>query len=501
MSKRKTSYTLRSSVNKKKNRGFTLPGYNNLGPFNDPDIPTSKSDYEALIHDKKYSTLGKRAYWTFNQADQDFLDNIDQEEDIGAKIAKKVFKGKKKLAELGILPSDPIQTNIDKDKGLELALSTNGAITRSRAKRLRQQKLTERFQKRKERQEKNKRKSPKELTYRGPLSNLQEDTQVPISNMVDGKGSGTTAGLSETPIDKVVDVERGVANYQFASLPFNGIWFGEEANIISNDFGFRMTSPYDCVISTVKKDTNTGTGTQSDITMKTDATDTTANSAAWFDFYAGIYKYYSVVSCKWKILFENLSNEPLWLHQMYITDTSPLELASNIDMMNWPDCKSYFIDSYAKFCDTNGVKSAQLASGWQTEGDTVSTTSNFLTGESVASKGSNILQLSGQYSPGDCHRDIRLDADVENWTTVDTNPKLPERLFFRVKSESAAQRAASNDTTNYGRRQKYKYTIQLEYLVEFKELRDGLKWPTFNQPLKVTIAENLTTSGTTDEQS
>ena len=100
-----------------------------------------------------------------------------------------------------------------------------------------------------------------------PVLNLQEDTQVPMSNSADGTGSGNPSGLKETPIDKVVDVERGLASYQFASLPFNGIWFDDQALTNTYDIAYRMTSPYDCVVASLKTDHNTGTGIQNDISI------------------------------------------------------------------------------------------------------------------------------------------------------------------------------------------------------------------------------------------
>ena len=497
-SKRKAKTRLRP--NTKKRRGLTLPGYNNLGPFNDLDTPTNPSDAAAYTHDVKYGILGKRAYWTYNQADEDFLDEIKDNTDYGAKIARGVFKTKKFLAEWNLLPKDEIKK---KQETTEVPISSlglkssSGVVTRSQAKKLRQEKINKLF--------KNKKKPSELVPRQQSVLNLQEDTQVPLQNMTklgsDGKGSGVNGALSETPVDEVIDVQRGFPSYQFASLPWTGIWYGSTDSMIAQDIGFRMTSPYDCIVGTTLTDSNAGTGVQNDIQMKTDTNDIAVNSAMWFTYYSKIYRYYHVVSCKWKILFENLSHEPLWIHQMYVNDENPPIQASNIDMLNWPDCESHYVAPMCNFSDTNGVKASQLMDGWQSETKTVSANTNYIAGNVIAGKQSNILQLSGQYSPGDYNREIRLDADVENWTAVTTNPKLYERLLFRLKSENpAVQAAGTNNSTSVGRKNRFKYTIQLEYLVEFKELNTGLKWPTAQQPIsELTIFAGTATSDNVDE--
>jgi hypothetical protein len=477
-SKRKAKYRLRP--NAKKSKGLTLPGYNNLGPFNEINTPLSESDANALLHDIEYTKLGKRAYWTFNQADQDFIEATENAPDYGAKLGNAYFKTKKKLSEWNILPSDPLQSKSKKNPLLEFHGTTgNAPLTRARKKALeRQQKITQ-FMKQK-----------KPNVNREPLSNLQENTQETTMSTAppDGTGSGREPGLKETQIDRVVDVERGIPRYQFASLPFNAVWYQESANTQNLDYVFRMTSPYDCVVTTLRTDKNPGTGVEQSSEAKVDSLDVVSNKAMWFNFYASMYKYYSVVSCRWSMLIENLGHDPVYVHQMYVNDTNPPVTASNMDILNWNDATSHYVHPAAIFLQNNGVKSTQYNAGFQTESDaTTAGTSNYAgTGEHISSRLSNTLQLSGQYTPGQNDHEIRLDADVENWTLCTTNPKLTERLLIRVKPDSAAARIASTPN-NYGRTLRIKYTIKLEYLVEFKELDEKLRWPIITQPLTVTI--------------
>ena len=99
--------------------------------------------------------------------------------------------------------------------------------------------------------------------------------------------------------------------------------------------------------------------------------------------------------------------------------------------------------------------------------------------------------MMGEYRTGDFNREIRLDSEVENWTLTNTNPALPEYLVIRCKGNWDA--ISQNDGNNYGDDLKYRIRIHTSYLVEFKELKDGLKWPVADQPLSVTI-NDVTTS-------
>jgi hypothetical protein len=477
--KRKARYNLRSSSNKKKFRGLTLPGYNNLGPFNEPGVPTTKSDLYSLLHDKEYEKLGKRSYWTFNQADEDYLNALENEGDYGAKAAKLYFNAKKKLAK-----SDPLQTTLPDAKYEAFGVEA-GPFSRTRARTVeklkRQSRVTDFMRKKKLRGSKN------------SLSNLQQTTQVTTMSNENGSGAGKLA--QETPVDTVVDVERGIPSYQFASLPYSAVWYDKNDKQKQIDFSFRMTSVYDVVVGTQTSDVNPGTGTTNEKTLKNDSTDTIYNQPMWFKFYQGLYKYYSVVGCKWSLLIENLGYEPFWVHQMYIAGSdTPTPKATNQDMLNWPDCKSHYVEPRINFTNPQGLMTG-LMPGFQRETDGQAPVPDGSgTQWPVNSQRRNTLQLSGQYTPGDANRQINLDEVVENWSLVTTNPKLREILFLRIKPENEREVGTTSSTEDGGRLLHYKYTLKLEYLVEFKELKDGLKWPVQNQPLTVLIANNTSTA-------
>jgi len=106
-----------------KRKGLVLPGYNYLGPFNDLESgkPTNASDEAARIHDYEYNDLqkeGKNPYFTFNRADQKFLDSIKSNSDYGGVIGRTFFNAKKRLAKhdvdsspLGVPDSPTVEKN------------------------------------------------------------------------------------------------------------------------------------------------------------------------------------------------------------------------------------------------------------------------------------------------------------------------------------------------------------------------------------------------------
>lgn len=313
------------------------------------------------------------------------------------------------------------------------------------------------------------------------------------SAMVSSSGRGNA---HETPVDNPYVVYRGPPDYTFASLP----WAFDSNEVRSNyyalDNTFRMTSPYDCLTGVNLYDYNTGAGTLNVKEQDTDANDATASKARWWDYYAGLYKYYHVVSCQYNIFVENLSGEPVWAYAIFHNDTSPPILADNQDIQYWRDVKYHYLETFYRpvlsggWAETGGymVDNAEnIVSGNNTSAD-----DQFEAGENVGINGKRSCLFQGEYRPGDFKREIRLDSEVENWTLTSTNPTLTERLTIRVKPYNDAQN--TNSASTFGDDVKLRIRVKLNYLCEFKELKDGLRWPVQRQPLTVTIAQSTTTA-------
>lgn len=320
-------------------------------------------------------------------------------------------------------------------------------------------------------------------------------------------GSGLNKGLTETPVDPVPwnKIARGPPDYQYASLPYT--WqtlIRENTNV--TDVSFRMTSPLDPFPqSRDASDLNTGAGTALAITSTANdgrvsgLVDVWGASARWYDFYASMYNFYHVVKCRWWMTMENLSAEPMYVHMTYYNDITPPLNATNEDIMNWRECESHLVGTHHHLAtqDLGEVATRHEATNYLNVesgpgNDGMMNAKNATNGTSsdyIQSRGTGpILKLSGSYAPGDFQRQIRLDSEVENWTSVDANPSLPERLLLRFKP--FLNQFSNNSANSFNRTLKWRVTFRCEYLVEFKELKSTLRWPIERQPLIATIQAN-----------
>lgn len=476
--KRKAKKSLVRS-NPKRNKGLTLPGYNYLGPFNDVDDtpPTNKTDAAARKHDIEYSKLGKRAYYTYSKADEDFLNEIKDHKGVGPTIARKVFQAKKRLSTWGVLPTD--------------MRATKGYPLRSNKR------MTDYYKKQKPFLDRKKAQILKQTNASNQPVGTSVSNLTSSGTMVDGKGSSITQNANETPVDEVINVTRGPEDYTFTSLP----WLSRR-EVMGEVFHtykyiYRLTSPYDVINNTVTTDTNTGAGTQNERTQLT--TDGVVTKTRWFDYYAGMYNYYHVVSCRYHITLENLATAPLWVHVMYVNDDDIPTKATNDDIRCWKGVKSYYVGPVAHAIASTGAiqdddDDMGQGNAEQQEQETAKapTSVNYQSGNHVATRTAiNLIKISGTYESGQHRREIHLDADVENWTAVNTNPKLPERLMVIIRPDiDGVQEASGLDNQ---RPLSYRISQEFEYLTEFKELKAALRYPIVRQPLVVTISENATT--------
>lgn len=444
-----------------KKRGLVVPGYKYLGPFNslDKGQPVNKTDAAAYKHDKRYGELqaaGINPYVTYNDADEEFMRDVG--DDFGGRIGKAVFAGKRKLAEYNLISS--FITPEKKQKPLHSSISPAGDI-------------------------------PKRIDVKTPGNTM---------NKAPAQGSGNETGLQETPVDRVnpYEVYRGPPDYTFASLPFHIDSMIDVTNTSNRDHAIRMTSPLDPGVTYGLTDLNSGAGEQRQFMPLNDASDNSIRSANWFSYYAGMYNYYHVVSCQYKVFIENYG-APIWVYQMFYNEDLPNANATNLDMQLWPQTKYWYVNSAFLGIGASGQRLSQPLIETVTnsiqeplndeDGATAAGTNPADVDDSgiiTHAHGSTVLTFSGEYRPGDFNREIRLDNQVENWTGVAANPALPERMLIRVKPQSNV--IESNSSRSAGDDMRYRIRVHVNYLVEFKELKADLRYPVVNQPLTVNIA-------------
>lgn len=487
------------SSKKRKSRGWVPFGYKYLGPGNDlyRGPPTSTGDRAAQKHDWKYHELEqvikRNPKYVYSEEDDDFIKEVGTTH-ASEWIAKNIFKAKKRLAETGWLQDiRPYQ----KAKRETSPNDWKQFITPEKYKRKREENISP---------QKNSR-SKRNLFQNSSLTN--QFPTFPSSNisMSVPRGSGNEHGTTETKIDEVnpYKVFRGPPNYTFASLPFQYDAVVNDANTYARDHTFRMTSPYDPLNTVAGTDINTGAGVQNYRGPVADASDTVQRKANWFDYYAGLYKYYHTISCEYTVFIEN-QGDPIWIYFFMINDEVPPGTASNTDMQLWNDCEYHYLNAPALAQELHGTRTAgyiqkddDAATPMENDEDAVPTAAgsnpadvdSFSTGNMVVTRGGSVsLTKYGKYQTGDYDNEVRLDADIENWTAINANPKLPEKLVIRVKPQSNV--LEGNSTRQGGDETKYRLRVQINYLVEFKELDYKIRFPVVTQPVTVTLNDAQT---------
>lgn len=305
-------------------------------------------------------------------------------------------------------------------------------------------------------------------------------------------------GNHETELDPIktgFEIHRGPAQYTHVSLPFVWSESVSPAVVATHDYGFRMTSPYDPFIGRVATDTNTGTGVSNAQLVQNEASDLYTKQGymtGWYRFYAQMYRYYSVLACRYKITVENNSHEPMMVHAIMMNDVSPPIQASNNDMMLWQGVKSQLVNPKMSWASSSGVTVNEIA-GEDFDDDTMGQTQNTAAGSTayVANpNGQSICVFAGEYRPGDYDNEIHLDEQVSTWTRTNTNPTLREALLLRIKPRDSATAPSAGNASTYGRVLSWNIRVEIEFLCEFKELDSRLRWPVNRNPLGIAINDD-----------
>lgn len=260
-----------------------------------------------------------------------------------------------------------------------------------------------------------------------------------------------------------------------------------------------MTSPYDPIVNPgTGVDLNPGTGTQTSRPVKfiADDRDETGVTAYW-SYYANLYKYYSVLGCRYRIRVENLSHDKFFLHKMWVNNDYPNVRASNWDMKLWRGVDSRLLTPMMRFANKHQVfEKENYDYNVENEDDNMNAPSSTNATEAETFQpvsnpsGSSTQYFVGEYRPGQYQREVQLDDDVEIWTAVNANPKLPELLFLRARAYDNTTPATPGDAWNQNREISFNITVECEYLVEFKELSDEFYRPASRNPITVVAQPN-----------
>lgn len=320
----------------------------------------------------------------------------------------------------------------------------------------------------------------------------------------EGSGNADDKGHNETSLDPIKQdwhIFRGPPDYTHVSLPF--IWEAKQYAVGATDalnyadHTFRLTSPYDPLLSSFTTDLNPGAGVTRASVPASYVGDTKDKygQAQFYEFYRAMYQYYSVIGCRYHVTVENLSAERLYVHIMNFNQELPPGAASNQDHLLWKGVHSYLSTPHAQFFNAQVANVVELnANQIEDEDDMIlDTNANpaAVTNPAIwavsRNKNSAVIQHSSQYSPGDFRREIALDDEINTWTSVDANPSYPERLLVRVKTYDDSWHPTGGDAVPRSKNIEFIIKVQIEYLTEFRELKYGLRYPVQRQPLTVTI--------------
>lgn len=293
------------------------------------------------------------------------------------------------------------------------------------------------------------------------------------------------------PIRSDWQIFRGPQPYTHASLA--AIYenkYDEGTSRYSRDHVVRMTSPRQPFKNMTYFDSNIGGGVQS-IGQQGDGAEPAY--CTYWDFYASMYKYYSVLACRYHITYENLSADKQYVHIMNFNATEPPKNCSNHDMLLWQGVTSYLSTPHAAFYNSQQLRASEHA-GMQIENDAPSgaATNADINSDWALSRtrAKPVILHSAQYEAGETQQEIVLDENVSTWTATTANPQLEENLLIRVKSYDDATAIWTGNESDYGRLLAYNLKVHIEYLVEFRELKDGLRWPVQRDPITLTIQAN-----------
>lgn len=303
-------------------------------------------------------------------------------------------------------------------------------------------------------------------------------------------------GHQETQLDPIAtgwQLQPGPPDYTHAVLPFiyeRQYQFNQNAPFNVMDFGIRMTSVYDPIVDVgTTTDLNPGTGTQQHRGIQALTADdlTDKGLVAYFGYYESMYKYYSVLGCRYRIRVENLSHEKFYVHQMFVNNEKPTPDASNWDMLLWRGVNSKLVTPIMRFGNTSRIYHYE-SNQWNVEDEDMSgagttNASGTVTAFTTNPIGSPMAVFVGEYRPGDYQREVALDGDVEIWTPVTSNPKLPEVLMLRIRAYDNATPVEEGEADSYDRSLSFNITVECEYLVEFRELKDYYYRPSSRNPI------------------
>lgn len=283
-----------------------------------------------------------------------------------------------------------------------------------------------------------------------------------------GQGGSGGGGVSkETPVMLNATPSYGLQETHTTMCNFNG-WFAavglDHASPLVTEM--RLTAPLDCFGTSLTALADGGTWVKglynspynNGLTKDTAVSPTfpavtpggayTAERANWFNYWANIYEYYTVLRCDYEIIISNANGS-----------------AGNGVLTGWD------FNTYSDTAGATGNKTPQNATLIDMLGyKQMKWTKNKAI--HATSPNQEISIISGSYFPGQAARNVSNDGDVKTWSLVTAQPTLKEFLTLYFFKDPLAFTKPTTGLPGCNVQYNLKYTVQ------FKDLKVNARYPT-----------------------
>lgn len=444
-----------------KGRGdWTMPGFNYMGPGNvmDDAPPTNRDDFQAQKHDEQYTEYlkkGEDPYWNWNDADEEFIENVG--ETWTGTAAKKIFQGKRalsKLHALGHIRSTRHNHMVNwgnTDTVKERQRKEREAIEKYKQKQREEAAKKEQEKKRPAEGDANTNSSKEQKTGDGEAGSSGNTENA--TNLMRSSATGRTDG-SETSVDPVRhEVLRPFAKTMNCIMPFYRA--GGLATIVDNTtnvvaFSIRLNSIYDVVTaSTFSRDPTAAAATA----------DGSPEKPMLMNYWSSIYRYWTVTRCEYKVTFYATARDDesvfdVWTYHhgqqsppLFSTDAGSAKLPSYMRKLH-RNC-------HMKKLYPRPKNSTEIGAFQQP------------------------CVIQGVYEPGNytVQNDVAEDEFKETWHKPTEVPSLTENATFIVQRSDLTPTSTVNATLAY--------EISIVYHVQWKDRKAIYEYPLTGDDLAV----------------
>nr|QKK82944.1 hypothetical protein 3 [Forsythia suspensa parvo-like virus] len=300
-------------------------------------------------------------------------------------------------------------------------------------------------------------------------------------------GGSSNAPSKETPISRYPSLSYGLQETHTTIIPFRSYCSVKASNYeLPQKMEFRLNSIYDIVKHQVSGTTTTtaalgdgiynyklinGAGSQvgtkfalfpSTLTAGSDSTE----RPFWRDYWASFYEYYTVLGCKYKITIVNTTSN------VTFPGGGDMEFAYEMDSYSQAQGAAGNVMTVGPYHEVRGYKNVK----WTTAHAGIPINSN-----------DYVTTIAGEYRPGMVRHNIVNDGDIKTWTKIsDGSPTNTDTLvILAFPGDMAMSTRVKDDTTtisNLG----CNVRIELDYIVQFKDLQSQARYPSTNTSSAIT---------------